>query len=94
MDDNDQDIDTAGTEADDTYRERHDGEQIEAPDAAQGPLGVAPESNERQRGSDHRTLHRAEDDDAAYARSPEYHDRPGSGRDRGGPSVAAGDTEE
>jgi hypothetical protein len=92
--DNDQDIDTAGTEADQTYHERHGGERIEAPDVTEGPLGVAPGSQEPQRGSDHRTLHRAEDDDAAYARSPEYHDQPGSGRERGGPSVSAGDADE
>lgn len=90
----DQDIDTAGTEADATYDERHQSEQRAAPDATRGPLGVPPESDESQRGSDPRTLHRAEDDAAAYARSPEYHDHPGSGRDRGGPSVAAGDAEE
>jgi hypothetical protein len=78
--DNDQDIDTAGTEADHSYPERHRGEQVEAPDVTQGPLGVPSESDELQRGSDPRTLHRAEDDDAAYARSPEFHDRPGSGK--------------
>ena len=72
---NDQDIDTAGTEADQTYHERHEDEHPRPPDATKGPLGVAPESADERRGSDHRTLHRAEDDDAAYARSPEFHDR-------------------
>jgi hypothetical protein len=66
----DQDIDTAGTEADDTFRERHP----EPPDPTQAPPGVAPDSEGVQRGSDHRTLHRAEDDGTAYARSPEFHD--------------------
>jgi hypothetical protein len=69
----DQDIDTAGTEADDTFQERHD--QLPQPaDPTQAPLGVAPDSDGEQRGSDHRTLHRAEDDNVAYARSPEFHD--------------------
>ena len=70
----DQDIDTAGTEADDTFRERH-GNVPRPPDPTQPPPGVAPGIEGVQRGSDHRTLHRAEDDDEAYARSPEFHDR-------------------
>ena len=69
----DQDIDTAGTEADDTFREPQ-GTLPEPPDPTQAPLGVAPDSEGVQRGSDHRTLHRAEDDGTAYARSPEFHD--------------------
>lgn len=91
MNNGDQDIDTAGTEADDEFRERHDGDPIAAPDVTKGPLGHAPEESNTPRGGEPATLHRAEDDDKAKARSPEYHDRPGSGRDRGGPSVAGGD---
>ena len=87
----DQDIDTAGTEADATFDERHRGERIHEPDPTKGPLGGTPETDKTERGSDPRTLHRGEDDQAAFERSPEFHDQPGSGRDLGGPSVAAGD---
>ena len=75
MEETDQDIDTAGTEADDTFHERHRIEDVAPFDPTEGPLGVAPDSDGPARGSDPRTLHRAEDDDAAFARSPEYHDR-------------------
>ena len=71
---NDQDIDTAGTEADETFAERHP-RRPNPPDPTQAPSGAAPETVDEQRGSEPRTLHRAEDDDAAYARSPEFHDR-------------------
>lgn len=91
MNNGDQDIDTAGTEADDEFRDRHDSEPIATPDPTSGPLGTEPDESQTPRGNEPATLHRGEDDDVAYARSPEYHDRPGSGRDRGGPSVAGGD---
>jgi hypothetical protein len=71
----DQDIDTAGTEADETFDERHDDKKLRPPDVTKGPLGAPQEHTEEERGSDHRTLHRAEDDDVAYARSPEFHDQ-------------------
>ena len=71
---NDQDIDTAGTEADETFAERHP-QAPTPPDPTGAPLGPAPGSDGEERGSDPRTLHRAEDDEAAYARSPEFHDR-------------------
>ena len=90
MDNTDQDIDTAGTEADDEFRQRHDGEPLPGYDATKGPLGHAPEGNgpaqpgesDPARGGEPATLHRGEDDDIAQARSPEFHDRPGSGGKR------------
>jgi hypothetical protein len=57
----DQDIDTAGTEADDGFRERHGGKPPEPPDPTEGPLGVAPGSEGVPRDSDHRTIHRGRD---------------------------------
>jgi hypothetical protein len=83
MNHNDQDIDTAGTEADEEFRQRHDREPIAGDDATAGPLGNPPDEAETPRGSDPRTLHRAEDDDVAFERSPEFHDQPGSGREAG-----------
>ena len=88
MSNGDQDIDTAGTEADDEFRERHGGDPIAEPDVTKGPLGNAPEETNTPRGGEPATLHRGEDDEVAFERSPEYHDRPGSGRDRGGPYTA------
>ena len=83
MNESDQDIDTAGTEADDEFRERHSDELPAEHQAATGPE-IAEEEAETPRGSDPRTLHRAEDDDVAFERSPEFHDQPGSGRYRTG----------
>jgi hypothetical protein len=79
---NDQDIDTAGTEADPDSPaakrlEQAEGPREDAPDSdtqAPGSTGVA-------RGSDHRTLHRREDDQEAAARSPEFTDRPAADRE-------------
>jgi hypothetical protein len=82
MDHSDQDIDTAGTEADEEFRQRHQGERV-GHDATTGPLGIPPDEAETPRGSDPRTLHRAEDDDVAFEHSPEFHDQPGSGREAG-----------
>jgi hypothetical protein len=75
MNESDQDIDTAGTEADEEFHERHQGEQIEAPDVTKAPAGAPPERNEEPRGSEPRTLPRAEDDEVVRQRSPEFHDR-------------------
>lgn len=85
MDQNDQDIDTAGTEADDEFRARHDGEVIVAHDPTAEPQGATPAEADQPRGSDPRTLHRGEDDPVAHERSPEFHDQPGSGRHLGRP---------
>jgi hypothetical protein len=79
MNESDQDIDTAGTEADDEFRERHEHERVAAYDATTGPLGIPEDDTGVPRGSDPRTLHRAEDDDVAFERSPEFHDQPVSG---------------
>ena len=78
----DQDIDIAGTEADDEFRERHKDEQLTGPDPTAMPGGAAEDDDGMPRGSEPRTLHRAEDDEVAYERSPEFHDQPGSGEDR------------
>ena len=83
MNDSDQDIDTAGTEADDDFRQRHEHEGVAGDDVTTGPLAIPPDEAETPRGSDPRTLHRAEDDDVAFERSPEFHDQPGSGREAG-----------
>ena len=83
MNESDQDIDTAGTEADDEFRQRHDRERVADYDATTGPLGIPPDDTGVPRGSDPRTLHRAEDDDVAFEKSPEFHDQPGSGQRRG-----------
>jgi len=83
MSQSDQDIDTAGTEADEEFRRRHDGEHVTGYDPTAGPAGVTPEATDEPRGSEPATLHRAEDDDVAFERSPEFHDPPGSGRHRG-----------
>ena len=80
MNDSDQDIDTAGTEADDEFRERHDRDRPEGHDPTAGPLGIPPDDENVPRGSEPGTLHRAEDDEEAFERSPEFHDQPGSGR--------------
>ena len=81
--DSDQDIDIAGTEADDEFRERHKDEQLTGPDPTAAPVGGVPEDDDGMpRGSEPQTLHRAEDDGVAYERSPEFHDQPGSGKDR------------
>jgi hypothetical protein len=83
MNDSDQDIDTAGTEADDDFRQRHEHERDAGHDVTTGPLGIPPDEAETPRGSDPGTLHRAEDDDVAFERSPEFHDQPASGREAG-----------
>jgi hypothetical protein len=83
MKESDQDIDTAGTEADDEFRERHEGDRVAGHDVTTGPLGIPPDDTDVPRGSDPRTLHRAEDDDVAFERSPEFHDQPASVRHRG-----------
>ena len=77
----DQDIDTAGTEADDEPSplppparrsgspRRPDASMADAPENQAAPIGPhAPAS-----------LHRREDDDRARAVSPEFHDRPDNG---------------
>lgn len=82
MNHSDQDIDIAGTEADDEFRERHDRERTGGDGTTNGPLGIPPDDAGVPRGSDPKTLHRAEDDDVAFERSPEFHDQPGSGKQR------------
>ena len=75
----DQDIDTAGTEADTdfpgatgpTTRQRGSGA---APDAS---FAHAPENDRRPIGAhDPASMHRHEDDDEARAHSPDFHGRP------------------
>jgi hypothetical protein len=84
MENSDQDIDTAGTEADEEFRQRHEGEPIDEVDPTEAPAGAAtPEFTPTARGSEPRTLHRGEDDEAAMARSPEFHDVPDRGRKKG-----------
>jgi hypothetical protein len=78
----DKDIDTAGTDADDEFRERQKGAQLAGPEPTAEPLGATPD-DDVPRGSDPRTLHRAEDDEVAFERSPEFHDQPGSGAEAG-----------
>jgi hypothetical protein len=79
MEESDQDIDIAGTEADPEFspQARQPGDRSPATDAADAAL---PELAQTPRGSEPGTLHRAEDDEAARSRSPEFHDLPGSGR--------------
>jgi hypothetical protein len=80
----DQDIDTAGTEADAesvkarTHRAETRGVEKGEPAAPAQPPG----STGPARGSDPRTLHRREDDDVAEARSPEFNDRSDEDRNR------------
>src|SRR5262245_7749093 len=76
----DQDIDTAGTEADTmtalgpSARKRH---------PAPGSLADAPGNEGKAIGPhDPATMHRAEDDVEHLAESPDFHDRPGSGARR------------
>ena len=83
MNHSDQDIDTAGTEADEEFRQRHDREAVVGHESTAEPTGIPPDEAETPRGSDPQTLHRAEDDDVAFERSPEFHDQPGSGREAG-----------
>jgi hypothetical protein len=79
MNNSDQDIDTAGTEADPEFapQARQPGDPTPAPATTEAAL---PERAPTPRGSEPGTLHRAEDDEAARSRSPEFHDLPGSGK--------------
>lgn len=81
MEQSDQDIDIAGTEADPESTPKPgtqpSGDRTSTTGAADT---AAPERTPTPRGSEPGTLHRAEDDEAAQARSPEFHDQPGSGK--------------
>jgi hypothetical protein len=84
MNPTDQDIDTAGTEADPEVAERNPGKGGAITDPTQHPQGAPPSDEGQERGTtDPSTMHRAEDDGEAFARSPEFHDRPGSGKHAG-----------
>lgn len=81
MEESDQDIDIAGTEADPEFEQRHRGQRPGEPDSTAEATDTAPpEHTPTARGSEPETLHRAEDDEAARSRSPEFHDLPGSGK--------------
>jgi hypothetical protein len=96
MNQTDQDIDTAGTEADPEVAERTPGKGGAVPDPTKHPQGAPPSDEGQERGTaDPASMHRAEDDEAAFAASPEFHDRPGSGRHAGvDPPGDAPDTNE
>jgi hypothetical protein len=80
MDETDQDIDIAGTEADPEFtpHAHQPGDRTPVTDAD----AALPELAPTPRGSEPSTLHRAEDDEAARSRSPEFHDLPGSGKNK------------
>ena len=81
MEQSDQDIDTAGTEADPEFAQRPGAQPNSDRTRAKDPADTAmPELAPTPRGSEPGTLHRAEDDEAAQSRSPEFHDEPGSGK--------------
>lgn len=79
MEESDQDIDIAGTEADPAFRQR-DGGRPDSDRDSTATDAATPEHTPTERGSEPGSLHRAEDDDAARSRSPEFHDLPGSGK--------------
>lgn len=81
MEQSDQDIDTAGTEADPEFAPHHGTQpKGDRPTATDDADTATPERDPTPRGSEPGTLHRAEDDEAARSRSPEFHDEPGSGK--------------
>jgi hypothetical protein len=80
----DQDIDTAATNAYDEFASER-GDVNESPDERPSRLadGDAPDNDGKPIGlHDPSSMPRAEDDETVRRRSPEFHDRPGSGKYR------------
>lgn len=90
MNPTDQDIDTAGTEADPEIESRPPGKGRALTDPTEHPQGAPPSDEGLARTpTEPSSMHRAEDDDEARARSPEFNDQPGSGRMAGVPPHGA-----